>query len=73
MVGADEMYANTQHTLHNDVLHVSCLKLLDITRNLFSWWKICCVLACPSSPLDLPCGSYLLVRTKFVALCPVMH
>ena len=57
MVGADEMYANTQHTFHNDILHVSYLRLLDITRNLFSWCKVCCVLACPNSPLDLPCGS----------------
>jgi hypothetical protein len=32
MVGADEMYANTQHTFHNDVLHVSYLKLLDIAK-----------------------------------------
>jgi hypothetical protein len=57
MVDADEMYANTHHTFHNDVLHVSYLRLPDITRNLFSWWKVCYVLGCPNSTLVLPCGS----------------
>jgi hypothetical protein len=36
------------------VLHVSDLRLLELTEDLSSWWLSANVFACPNAPLDLP-------------------